>query len=113
MPRACNIPPHLLAFCGSAQPQSGPAVPTSVARGDKAGRPWTSTKWRKRAALPDDFIQNLNARAAALAETTGGHPHRSIRSATASSHAWCENRRPTVFEEGDRIVLMGLTERPE
>ena len=48
MPRACNIPPHLLAFCGSAQPQSGPAVPTPVARGDKAGRPWTSTKWRKR-----------------------------------------------------------------
>ena len=39
MPRACNIPPHLLAFCGSAQPQSGSAVPTPVARGDKAGRP--------------------------------------------------------------------------
>ena len=39
MPRACNIPPHLLAFCGSAQPQSGPAVATPVARGDKAGRP--------------------------------------------------------------------------
>ena len=39
MPKACNIPPHLFAFCGSAQPQSGPAVPTPVARGDKAGRP--------------------------------------------------------------------------
>ena len=48
-----------------------------------------------------------------MEKTTGGHPHRSIRSATASSHAWCENRRPTVFEMGDRIVLMGLTERPE